>query len=328
MDTKLKTILDSKHYMLLEDYLKNNDVPIKDIDTVLRVLLSDFEGELAKKIFFNYKDKLEESDYLSFCGIYLGIFIVLEDEVGLANAKNEIIFGPYINIQIEEFRNHLDEYIFYLRNIYSKDKEEDEIDVNKTKKLLASDGFDAVLTGLSNAEILLKEGIDLTNYIAGITRKYTNYSLKFYYLVKFLILHGRNDSYTIDKFGIPVTFSLSEIRKPFLDLTNEITLKLTRAETLTKDVGVYHLFYQLFVLVEAYLLPEKIENVDINTLFRVVYDITTKNLNMRSNDPILNEFPYVKSLYDEYKSFVNEALNDALIETLHADIGNNNKISA
>ena len=60
MDTKLKTILDSKHYMLLEDYLKNNEVSIKDIDTVLRVLLSDFEGELAKKIFFNYKDKLEE----------------------------------------------------------------------------------------------------------------------------------------------------------------------------------------------------------------------------------------------------------------------------
>ena len=329
MNKTLNDLLNNSEFEKAEEYIQNDDVSLKDKIDGIKFLLYSFETQRAKKLFLKYKDEIEKTSYLDFATLYIGIYVELKDEINLNKAKQEILNGPYVDQGVEEFRNRIDDFIMYLKASLVTPKKEDEIDINLTKKKIASNSYEEVLNGLDDAEKILKEGIDLTKYVAQVARKYTKYSLKFYYLITFLLKNNYDDTFSIDKFDIPITFTLSKIKNKFNEISSEISTKISKAKAEAKDVGIFYLFQIAFSFVEAYLIPERIDNIDLNTLMRVTYDIVRGNFEPMEDDPLEVEFPYIDSLYDEYKEFIFEVLKESFFEAAtYTKISNFNKASA
>ena len=310
MSKKIKDLFVSGMY----EAILNQPIDMSDGEDILYKVLS-YEAihkyEEALSLYYENRKIVENWDLISSSKALLYLLVYFKKFDNINEEKEYFRNLPYINQKTEEYLNSMDQYVNQVIEYFNQSEPNKETNINTIKSMLYSSSKEEKLEAIKLLLDLESQGVRCDEIVFDYLNSNIEFDSVYSILLEYSMFSKTNKRVTFKKEGKYFSIIPSEYASYIRTMENIISNKLKYMSSTMKNISVYNYVSILFRPAFIYLLPEKINENDLNCLLAAIIESACKIYGVDpSEDTYYKELEFDQNKLPKFKQLVKIVENE------------------
>ena len=271
MSKKIKDLFANGMY----EAILNQQIDINDGEDVLYKILS-YEAihkyDEALSLYYENREIVEKWDLISSSKALLYLLVYFKKYKKITEEKEYFRNLPYVNQQTEEYLNSMDEYVNLVIEYFNQSEPNKESNLDTIKTMLYSQSKEEKLEAIKLLLDLESQGVRCDEIVFDYLNTTIDFDSVYSILLEYSMFSKKDKRVTFKKEGKYYSIIPSEYADYIKSMETIISNELKYMSGTMKNISVYNYVSILFRPAFIYLLPEKIDELDLNCLLAAIIE--------------------------------------------------------
>ncbi len=310
MSKKIKDLFANGMY----EAILNQPINTNDGEDVLYKILSNeaiHKYDEALALYYENRKIVENWDLISSSKALLYLLVYFKKYDKISEEKEYFRNLPYINQQTEEYLNSMDEYVNQVIEYFNQSEPNKEANIDTIKTMLYSQSKEEKLQAIKLLLDLESQGVRCDEIVFDYLNSTVEFDSIYSILLEYSMFGKKDKRITFKKEGKYYSIIPSEYANYIKTMEDIISSKLKYMSGTMKNISVYNYVSILFRPAFIYLLPEKINEADLNCLLAAIIESACNIYGVDPNeDNYYNELKFDQKKIPKFKAIVKTVENE------------------